>query len=241
MELLLERAGLHLELNEQPEARELAQQAHRRTEAVGNVRGVGWAENLLGRAAYAEKDFDGARQHYANALQMAADGQYPVLEGIVRNNLALVERRDPNGNREQAAQHLQQALTLRRAQQDRRGQAETLTNLGILAYERKDWDAAWNFYAQSLELERGLGHVFGVATTLSDMGEVASEQGEPERACRLFAVSEHLLLDLNSHLSPSVSEYLAQSAIRCSCEQEHFQRDIRGLSFAQMLSYALAV
>ena len=240
LELLLERVGLHLELNQTQEARERAQEARKQAQAAEDVRNLGRAENLLGRAAYAENDFDGARQHYANALKMAADGQYSVLESIIRNNLALVERRDPNGNQEQAAQHLQQALALRRAQQDRRGQAETLTNLGILAYERKDWDAAWNFYAQSLELERGLEHVFGVATTLSDMGEVACEQGEMERACRLFAVSERLLLDLNSHLSPSVSEYLAQSAIRCSSEQEHFQRDIRGLSFAQMLSYALA-
>ena len=240
LELLLERAGLHLDQNESREARERAQQARVQAQTVGDVRNRGQAENLLGRAAYAEDDFPTARQHYQSALEAAAVGKYLALEGIARNNLALVERDDPNGDREQAQQHLQQALNLRRAQRDRRAQSETLTNLGLLAYDRQDWASAWDFYAQSLGLEQELGHVFGAAMALSNLGEVAREQGEWKRACRLFAVSERLLLDLNSHLSPFVSEYLAQAAARGSCAKEPFQNDIGGLSFEQRLAYALA-
>ena len=237
LELLLERAGLHLDQNEAQEARELALQARVRAKTVGDVRNAGRAENLLGRAAYAEKDFEAARQHYQSALEMAAAGKYLALQGIAHNNLGLVER---HGNQEQAQHHLQQALTLRRAQNDRRGQAETLLNLGLFAYYQQDWDAAWKFYEESLALERELGHIYGVATVLSNLGETAREKDEPERACRLFAVSERLLLDLNSHLALFVSDYLAQSSARCSRAQEQFQKDIHSLSFEQMLSYALA-
>ena len=240
LELRLERAGLHLDQKEAPSARELAQQACLQAQTVGDVRNQARAENLLGRAAYAEDDFEGARQHYQRALELATTAKRPILEGIVRNNLGLLEHRAPDGNREQAQEHLRQALTLRRAHNDRRGQAETLNNLGLLAFESRDWEAAWNYYAEALQQEQELRHIFGVAYVLSNMGETAGEKGETERACRLFAVSERLLLDVNSHISPVVSEYLTQSAARCSRAKETFQEDIRGLSFEQMLAYACA-
>ncbi len=240
LELLLERAGLHLDQKEAQAARELAQQACLRAQTVGDVRNQARAENLLGRAAYAGDDFDGARQRYQNALALATAAKRPILEGIVRNNLGLLEHRDPNGNQDQSQEHLRQALALRRAHNDRRGQAETLNNLGLLAFESKDWEAAWNYYAEALQREQELRHIFGVAYVLSNMGETAGEKDEIERACRLFAVSERLLLDVNSHLSPAVSEYLTQFAARCSRAKETFQEDINGLSFEQMLSYACA-
>ncbi len=176
LELLLERAGLHLELNEQPEARELARQAHRRTEAVGDVRGVGWAESLLGWADMEAGDFPAARTRFQSAREYGEAAKAPTLLGVVYNNLGLLERRDPQGDKAASARHLQDALHIRRAQGDMRGLAETLTNFGVLAFEQQDWGAAWNFYGEALELERKLGHILGVALGLSNLGEVACEK-----------------------------------------------------------------
>src|SRR5205807_2328582 len=97
----------------------------------------------------------------------------PVEAAILYNNLGLVERRDPAGDRTAALRHLTAALHLRRSKGDRRGLAETLTNLGVLAFEQGDMDAAWQWYTEAAQYERELPHTFGEARALSNLGEVA--------------------------------------------------------------------
>jgi tetratricopeptide (TPR) repeat protein len=54
---------------------------------------------------------------------------------------------------EVAQGHLQQALIEHKRNNDRRGMAETLTNLGILAFQRGDWHEAREHYSQSLHMK----------------------------------------------------------------------------------------
>jgi uncharacterized protein HemY len=65
----------------------------------GDVDGQARAENLLGQAAMAEQDFDAARTQFTRALAYFEGANDPAAAAIVRNNLGLVERRDPAGNK----------------------------------------------------------------------------------------------------------------------------------------------
>jgi tetratricopeptide (TPR) repeat protein len=72
-----------------------------------------------------------------------------------------------------------------------------VANLGNLAFARSDWDAAGEHFTESLEVERVLGNVFGVARALNNLGETAQQQGKPERAQRLYLAANQLFVELH--------------------------------------------
>jgi predicted ATPase/DNA-binding SARP family transcriptional activator len=220
--LLRERAGLHLDFGETADARACAEQARALCAAQDEAGGQANAENLLGQAAMQERRFPEARQRFARALKQFTREQNTVEMAVVQNNLGLVERRDRSGSavemaarREKAEQHLQEALRLRRSLDDRRGLAETLNNLGVLAQERDDLAVAWDYYIEALTYEQEVRNTLGAALLLANLGEVAQTQGDSKRAYRLLAVSERLLEAVQSPLEPVavVGEMLRKAAV----------------------------
>ncbi len=211
--LLRERAGLHLDHGEWAEARSCAHEALAFFAERDDTEGQARAENLLGQAAMHERAFDEARERFSRALaHFERAGVHPVEAAIVHNNLGLVERRDAAGDKVAALHHLEEALRLRRAHDDRRGLAETLNNLGVLAHEQGDLDAAWQWYAEAARHERDLRHTFGVARALANLGEVAHARGEGERACRLFGAAERLFEEVKSAYTSYAAGLLADAA-----------------------------
>ena len=92
-----------------------------------------------------------------------------------------------------AAHYLREALGRRHKLQDTRGLAETLTNIGVLAYQQQDWPAAWACYLEALKHEQDLHNWFGVARSLYNLAEAAQAQGDIDRAMPLAAASERLM------------------------------------------------
>lgn len=211
-EILYERAGLHYEHREWQEARQCALEALALFEQTSDLLNQALASNLLGEITSREKDFGMARDYFARALLYSQQTGNTLYTAIVHNNLGLMEYRDKDGSDEQAAYHLQEALRLRRTVGDRRGLAETLTNLGILAFRKQEWEAAWRFYAEALENECALHHHFGVGRALANLGEVAIEQGDRNRAGRLLAAAERLLNEMKSQEAAFASDLLSRIA-----------------------------
>ena len=239
LELLCERAGLALEMGETDVAARMAAEARVQAEQTRDARRAGQSENLLGRAAMDNRDAASARTHFQAAIQMAQATGDTLLQGIAYNNMGLVECRDATGDRLLAEQYLRDALEIRRTQRDGRGVAESLCNLGVLAFERQEWDAAQAFYGEALDLERQLDHLFGIAALLSNLGEVAMEREEGVRACRLFAASERLMREIGSPLAENVAAYLEQAAARFVLPWDAYRREACGLGLADLPNWAL--
>jgi predicted ATPase len=214
--LLLERAGLHLDHDEPDAARTKVDAALDLFRDLEDPHGQAQAENLLGHAALAGRDYARAREHYLRALDHYRQTGDELHAAILHNNLGLLHRRDPSGDKQEAARHLEEALRLRRALQDRRGMAETLNNLGVLAQDATNWDAATRYYAESLRLEQELQHPLGVATALSNLGELFQARGDLNRALRLFAAAERLMQELRSPHAPYVSTLLEAAAAQAA-------------------------
>jgi tetratricopeptide (TPR) repeat protein len=218
-ELLRERAGLHLDFGETVPARERAEEAKALSAALGDGVRQAKAENLLGQAAMQEWNYPEARERFARALEQFEKAQQSIEIAIVQNNLGLMERRDQSGGQmerkarlHRAEAHLQEALRLRRALEDRRGLAETLNNLGVLAFERGEMERAKRFYREALACEQELRNTFGVARSLLNLGEVAQEQNKALRAARLFFASEQFLVEAQSPLQAAVAEMARKAA-----------------------------
>jgi predicted ATPase len=244
-ELLRERAGLHLDHKEYAEALPLAEAALELAAGLGDGLAQARAENLLGQAAMNLGEYERARAHFQRGLAQAKGVGASVVMGNIYNNLGLLERRDRTGDdaelaqrRDTAARHLQESLWLRRANQDRRGLAETHNSLGMLAFDAADWAQARSHYAEALPLLQELQNTQEVALMLANLGEVAGKQGEPERAVPLLVTAEDLLLEAQSPYAPPVTQMLQEAAqaagippdgvaaLRAACKTQSLQERI---------------
>lgn len=251
-QLLQETAGLivmqpgalmqYLDQNELAEAQEKAQRALAISQETDDIEGQAISENLLGLIAAFNGAYDMARTHYTWALTHAVETKDAILTAIVHNNLGIVERRDKDGSREEAAYHFQEALNLRRARDDRRGVAETLNNLGVLAFEAENWETAWKYYAEALEHERALSHPFGVAMVLQNLGETAEQRGELVHACRLFAAAERLMEEVKSPLVSYVLGYFTRVSALADVPEakpEVLRRAVKNRSLDDLIAWAM--
>jgi tetratricopeptide (TPR) repeat protein len=83
---------------------------------------------------------------------------------------------------EQAIQKWQEARLLYRAVGDRRGEATTLSNIGLVYSDLGEKQKALVFYNQALPIRRAVGDRGGEATTLNNIGAVYDDLGEKQKA-----------------------------------------------------------
>ncbi len=205
-QLLWERAGLYLDHLETTPAKTLAKQALEAFVRANDRVGAARAKALLGSIARESREYAEARAYFASALDLLHSPQEDTEIGNIYNTFGVLERRDPQGNGEEAQKHLQAAMQIRRRQGDRRGLAETLNNLGVLAYEQQNWPQAWDNYAEALKHEQEIGNMQGIARTLFNLAEVAEERAETERALRLAAGAETLMERVKSPIARVATE-----------------------------------
>jgi len=82
------------------------------------------------------------------------------------------------GKYEQASQHYQQSLAIRREANDERGTAATLNNLGIVYQHQGNHARAKPFFEEALELFRKLGQDSAVATCLTNLAAGLTANGD---------------------------------------------------------------
>ncbi len=133
-----------------------------------------WDERLL----CTQRGFECAQCAYGEQHEMVASFAHMLA-------LAYQER----GDYEQAHHYYEQSLRLRRALGDRQGTADSLNNLGNLAYSQGNYDEARQLHEESLAIRRSLADLYGIANSLNNLGNLAYIQGEYAEARRLYTES----------------------------------------------------
>ena len=249
-DLLRERAGLHLDFAETTQARMCGEEARELSATASDKMGEARAENLLAQAAMQEKQFEEARERFQRALKQFTDANSGMEIANVLNNLGMVERQDKTGDEaayqarlQQAEQHYEQSRKLRIASGDRRGLAETLTNMGVLAFERGDLEQAEKCYRDALEQEQGMGDSYALAVQLYNLAEIAQQRSENLIAVRRFACSERLLEETRSPQladAASMTTQESQAAQMSPEELTALRALIHRMSPEQLLKFALS-
>jgi len=247
--LLRERAGLHLDFKQTEQARQCAEVALSLSLAQGDHLEAARSFNVLGQAAMFDEKFEEARQQLGLALESFRASDRPGDVSIVLNNLGLVARRDRSGGAEEQAARLRrgeesllEALQLRRSLGDRRGLAETLNNLGVLAHEQDHLERAEQYYREALDYSEELRNVLETGLLLANLGEVAQGRGQLETAVRLFAASECYLGEVASPMQSVVTSLLDQAVQLAALSAPSLQAirsEVRGLHSADRVTYAL--
>jgi tetratricopeptide (TPR) repeat protein len=93
---------------------------------------------------------------------------------------------DDLGEKAKALDYYEQALSLRRAMADHRGESETLTNIGGVYYALGEQTKALIYYEQALPLRRAVGDPVGEAYTLHNIGWVYAAIEEHAKALTYY-------------------------------------------------------
>jgi tetratricopeptide (TPR) repeat protein/transcriptional regulator with XRE-family HTH domain len=140
-------------------------------------------------------------------LQAAA--RYAATTGRPRHAVAIASAISgflfARGYWDQATTLYQATLATARRAGDRAGQADTLSELGILQREAGEYPAAADSLTQAVELFRGLGDRLGQASALDQLGTVQNETGDHAAA----AASHRQAIDLYRDLGHRMGQGMA--------------------------------
>ena len=125
--------------------------------------------------------------HYAEAISIHGNARAAAnragdraAEATALNGLGTVHLQQ--GDHQQAAARLQQALALFRQTGDRSGQARTLDNLGHVYTQQGRYQQAAEVKRQAVNVFREIGDRFGEARALANLGSVLEQQGRCQQA-----------------------------------------------------------
>jgi predicted ATPase len=215
--LLLDLAGITLDMGDIEEAASIATRAH---ECSGGDRTLAArALNLQGLAALGVRDEHSARAYFDQALKLWGDTD-PAGRAIAHHNLALLASRA--GDLDGARSLYQECLKERQASGDVRGEAETLGNLGALEFRAGDHEEARRVNLQSLDLRKSLRDRLGIALTLYNLGELAEVSGDQTTAIGLYAHADLIFCDLGSAYAAASREAL--DALRVKVGDDVFEQ-----------------
>jgi predicted ATPase/class 3 adenylate cyclase len=100
------------------------------------------------------------------------------------------------GDYKQAKQFSAESLALFRTLDDKRGIANTLSNLGAMATEHSDYAEAKPLLAESLALRREIGDTWGIAAALNNLARAIEGEGDFAYAEALYTESLALFQEL---------------------------------------------
>jgi tetratricopeptide (TPR) repeat protein len=96
------------------------------------------------------------------------------------------QAQERTGNPAAALNYFERALPIFREVGDRAGQANTLSNIGVVHRRRRDWQVARHYYERALPIFRDVRDRAGQAATLNNIGMAALRSGGRAGRARLL-------------------------------------------------------
>jgi non-specific serine/threonine protein kinase len=159
-------------------------------QSLGDAAGVAWAKKRIGIDHLALGELAAAQRYLEEALteaRAAAATAPTYLALLLLGDLSRAQQRYG-----QAAGYYQDSLSLMQAEGDTSHTAHAVLGLACVRQAQGRLAEAQPFITQSLELFHTLGDRRVIAACLDALGSLAVEQGEAQRAARLFGAAAGL-------------------------------------------------
>ncbi len=210
---------------------------------LGDTQGVARAVGLLGWIAHAQGDRDVACRLLEEGLALAR--QSGDERTVARTLLFLGDLRLRQGAPEEAAPLLQESLALYRRMGDRWSTAWALGGLGEVARLQDDALQAVAHLQSSLALYQQAGSRSEIPYPLEGLARTLAEQGQLQRAARLWGAAHALRQAVRARLQPSyeADDVPALEQARAALGGEAFAAawaEGQAMTLDQVLALALA-
>ena len=161
------------------------------------------ALNLIGQVEIRRRDFDAALKYLQPAFIEAVKTGNEPAKGFSLHAIGVAFKR--LNKPVDALTNFEQALKIRRALADRRGQAVTLSEIGQVQLSLQQMDAAVASFEQSLAIRQEIGDKRGVGNTLIELGVVNELREHYDVALDLFRRSLQIQQDLGNEAYQGLS------------------------------------
>lgn len=136
-------------------------------------------------------EYERAVEHHQKALELREQipnvvSQYNVIEDSYRA-LAMAHHR--NGNDEKAITLLESSLKINREKRDIKREANSLRNLGEIAFDQKEYRKARSYFTQSLYLDTSINNVENAAEVHILLGRTFRGLGSISKAAEEFEIA----------------------------------------------------
>ena len=199
-ELLRARYGVYSRTGQRPEQQAevaaLAELAERLDDDLRRAQ----ADNLRSAYALVTGDYPGAVVAAKRSVELAAKAGKPEAALWARINWARALQFQ--GDYSEALDRLVgEALALARASAERRVETSSLTQLGILAFQRGQYGVARGHYEQALAVTRAVGDRSSESGLINNLGEIERLLGNYEAAFDLFQAGRRLCGEIGQRLA----------------------------------------
>jgi len=171
------------------------------------------AAGMRASLALAVGDYPGAAAAAERAVSCADAAGAPAAALSARINWARALQF--KGDYAGAQLHIEESLVLARQVGDRRVEAITLGQLGILATQRGRYGAARDCYRQALDVARAIGHRSLESGMINNLGETEQQVGNYDAALVLFEDGRRLSAEIGQRVAEAyLLSNMALSAFR---------------------------
>ncbi|NET33075.1 MAG: tetratricopeptide repeat protein [Cyanothece sp. SIO1E1] len=153
----------------------------------------------LGRVAQELREYEQARAHYQQALDIYIEYNDRYSQARTYHQLGIVA--EALREYEQARSHYQQALDIYIEYNDRYSQARTYHQLGRVAQELREYEQARSHYQQALDIKIEYNDRYSQACTYHQLGIVAQELREYEQARSHYQQALDINIEYNDRYS----------------------------------------
>jgi tetratricopeptide (TPR) repeat protein len=187
------------------------------------------AYHQLGRVAQAMREYEQARQHYQQALQIKIEYNDRYSQASTHHNLGVVaqELREYEAARE----YYQQALQIKIEYNDRYSQAGTYHNLGMVTEELREYEAAREYYQQALQIFIEYNDRYSQASTYHELGRVAQAMQEYEAAREYYQQALQIKIEYNDRYSQASTYHqlgrVAEELREYEAAREYYQQALQ--------------
>jgi len=172
-----------------------------------------------GRALRRQGDYDSARDHLAQALDLASVADLPDFAAESLSALGLIEY--DRGDYAEAQAVLEQALAIFRKAGGLQGEGDVLNSLGTVSDATGDYTGARVTFEQALEIFHEIGNRLGEGYVRNNLGQVATTLGAYSEAREYYEGSLAIFYQ--------IANRLGQGAVLNNLgETTHYQGDYHG-------------
>lgn len=146
----------------------------------------------LGLIARRRGDYEAAKNWYGQAValcQAQAINHVEVVQVFVATLIGLGTVYRQQGLYDQAHACYQQTLALSRQSGDRRGEADALNHLGVVAFYQRNFAQALSYHQQALAIRRSIGDRTGEGISLMNLAQTTRDAGDYSQAERYLTAA----------------------------------------------------
>jgi len=231
----LKLGNCHLQLKDYVASKTAYLEGMQRTEDLSTIDkstqqgAIATLYHQLGIVAQELREYEQARQHYQQALQIHIE--YGDRHSQAKSNHQLGYVAQELREYEQARQYYQQALQIRIEYGDHYTQARTHHNLGMVAEALNEYEQARQYYQQALQIYIEYDDRYSQAGTYHQLGIVAEESNEYEQARQYYQQALRIYIEYDDRYSQASTYYqlgiVAEESNECEQARQYYQQALQ--------------